>query len=104
MAGSETDDEAGRRNQRRADRWHVGKEVPLALLVALSVQTVGVVWGAATVWAKVEFLKEANIAAQIVQTAIDRRQDDDAQRSENRIMGQFDKLNTKVDRLLENKK
>ena len=38
----------------RPDRWHVGKEIPLALIFALFVQTAGWVWWAATQSAKLD--------------------------------------------------
>ena len=34
------------RNQQ--ERWHVGKEIPLAVLFAFTIQTAGIVWWAAT--------------------------------------------------------
>ncbi len=61
-------------------KWHVGKEIPIATIVVLILQTVGVIWVAATTFAKVDFMKEASISAQIVQTAVDRKQDEEAQR------------------------
>jgi hypothetical protein len=84
-------------------RWHVGKEIPIATIIVLILQTVGVIWVAATTFAKVDFMKEASVAAQIVQTAIDKKQDDEAQRSESRVMMQLDKVNMKLDRLIEKK-
>ncbi len=85
-------------------KWHVGKEVPIAMIVAIIVQTCGVIWWAASTAAKVEFIKESSVAAQIVQTSVDRKQDEDARQSENRIVVQLDKLNSKLDRLIEVKK
>lgn len=38
------------------DRWHVGREIPLALIVALLLQTGGWVWWAATQSAKLDTL------------------------------------------------
>lgn len=40
----------------RTDRWHVGKEIPLALIVMLMLQTGGWVWWAATQSAKLDTL------------------------------------------------
>lgn len=84
--------------------WHMGKEVPIAIIVAIIVQTAGVIWWAASTAAKVEFIKEAGIAAQMVQTTVDRKQDDDARKSEDRIMSQLEKVDRKLDRLIETKK
>lgn len=38
------------------ERWHVGKEIPLALIFALFVQTGGWIWWAATQSAKLDTL------------------------------------------------
>lgn len=40
----------------RPERWHVGKEIPLALIFALFLQTAGWVWWAATQSAKLDTL------------------------------------------------
>lgn len=42
--------------QPRVDRWHVGKEIPLALIFALFLQTAGWVWWAATQSAKLDYI------------------------------------------------
>lgn len=42
--------------QPRPDRWHVGKEIPLALIFALFLQTAGWVWWAATQSAKLDYI------------------------------------------------
>lgn len=39
-------------------RWHVGKEIPLAMITALVLQTFGVIWWAATLSTKVDNLKD----------------------------------------------
>lgn len=90
--------------QDRTKRWHVGKEIPLALVGTVLLQTIGVVWGAATLNAKVENNEKATGVAQMVQAAVDRRQDEEARRSEDRILAQLEKLNSKLDRIMEGKK
>ncbi len=40
----------------RTERWHVGKEIPLALIAALFLQTGGWIWWAATQSAKLDTL------------------------------------------------
>ncbi len=87
----------------QAKRWHIGREIPLAVILVLMIQTAGVIWWAASTSAKVDFMKETNVAASIVQAAVDRRQDDESQRSETRIMTQLDKLNVKLDKLMESR-
>ncbi len=82
-------------------KWHVGREIPVATLLVLVMQTAGVVWWAASTSARVDYMKEAAVTSQIVQAAIDRRQDDDSQRSEARIIVQLDRINAKLDMLTE---
>lgn len=40
------------------NRWHVGKEIPLAMIFALLMQTAGVIWWAASLSAKIDSLAE----------------------------------------------
>jgi hypothetical protein len=51
------DDETPKRrvSDAREDRWHIGKEVPLAILIALVLQTGGGVWWLAQVSAKIDY-------------------------------------------------
>ena len=42
--------------ERREEKWHVGKEIPLALIFILILQTGGWVWWAATQSAKLDYL------------------------------------------------
>lgn len=42
--------------ERRNESWHVGKEIPLALIFVLVVQTGGWIWWAATQSAKLDYL------------------------------------------------
>lgn len=85
-------------------KWHLGREIPVATILILVIQTIGVVWWAATISAKVDSMDKATVVAQLVQVGIDRRQDDEALRSENRILVQLDKLNAKLDRMMESRK
>ena len=45
-------------NGRESERWHVGKEIPIALIIALFVQTSGAIWWAATQSQKLDNLTE----------------------------------------------
>jgi len=47
-------------------RWHLDKRVPIALILTIFIQTVGIVWWAATVTSRVDRLEEkANIAQEL---------------------------------------
>ncbi len=76
----------------------------MATICVLVAQTIGVIWWAATLGARVEYLDRARIEAAISQTAVDRRQDEEQKRAEERVLGQLDKLNVKMDRLIEERR
>ena len=40
------------------NKWHVGKEIPLAMIFALLFQTAGVIWWAASLSGKIDSLAE----------------------------------------------
>jgi len=51
-------------SERQYDReWHLDKKVPLALIVTLSLQTVAIVWWAASISARVDVLEQRVVAA-----------------------------------------
>lgn len=85
----------------RGKRWHVGKEIPIALVTGLCLQTAGLIWGASALFSRVDYIEKAGDVSKLAQITIDRRQDDDARRSEDRIVGQLDKINVKLDRVIE---
>ncbi|CAB4180494.1 hypothetical protein UFOVP1040_63 [uncultured Caudovirales phage] len=59
---------------RRTEQWHVGKEIPLALMFTLVIQTGGMVWWAATLSQKVDNLNERVAALSLSQfTSIEAR-------------------------------
>lgn len=39
-------------------QWHLDRRVPIALIMAIGVQTVGIVWWAATISSRVEVLEQ----------------------------------------------
>lgn len=43
-------------NRQAVERWHVGKEIPLAMIAAVFLQTMGGVWFAATYVSKIDTL------------------------------------------------
>lgn len=83
--------------------WHIDRGIPLVLVTALCLQAATAIWWASSVETRLNNMQERQIVTSATQAAIDRRQDDDAVRSEQRILAQLDKLNSKVDRLLENR-
>ena len=80
--------------QPRDDRWHVGKEIPLALIMALVVQTGGWIWWAATQSAKLDTLTAMMSdfrASQYTQA--------DARRDKELVMAQYVSLSRRVEML-----
>lgn len=65
--------------ERRAERWHVGKEIPLAIIFAITIQTMGGVWFAATYVAKIDTLTSLMSEFKATQyTQADARRDKEA--------------------------
>ncbi len=84
--------------------WRVGKEIPVATIVVLLLQTASALWWAASVTADIRYVRETQVAHGLTQVQIDRRQDEDAKRSEDRFLVQFVEMNRKLDRLVETKR
>ena len=59
----------------RGERWHVGKEIPVAVILAFFLQTVGAVWWAATLTAKIE-----ELSYQVAALTVDKYTKSDAER------------------------
>ena len=51
--------------QPRIESWHLDKKVPLALILAMAVQTIGVIWWAASLSTRVDH-QERQIAGLVV--------------------------------------
>lgn len=50
------------------NQWHVGKEIPLAMIFALLFQTAGVIWWAASLSGKID-----NLSEQVAELKSDKR-------------------------------
>lgn len=91
----------------RAGGWHLDKRVPIAIILAIFVQTAGVVWWAARLENRVVTLEKANteIATDLASRAIvTGRQDQSIVRLETQFLNVADALqdmNAKLDRLIE---
>jgi hypothetical protein len=51
-----------------SNKWHVGKEIPLAMIFALLFQTAGVIWWAASLSGKID-----NLTEQVAELKSDKR-------------------------------
>lgn len=85
----------------KESRWRVGKEIPIATIIVLLIQTAGVVWWAATISTEIRYEKDARLTFTTMQIATDRRQDEEKTNSEARIAGRLDKIDAKLDRVAE---
>lgn len=62
-------------HRRSRDRWHVGREIPIAVLVMLAVQTGGGIWWAAGLSQKLD-----SVISQVAEIKSERYTKDDARR------------------------
>jgi len=51
-------------------QWHLDKRVPVALIIVIFIQTVSIVWWAATLSARVGYLEDANTSRQTYEARI----------------------------------
>jgi len=65
----------GDERRQNRERWHVGREIPIAVVLALIVQTVSGIWWAAGLSAKMD-----STQAQIIELKSDRYTSSDARR------------------------
>jgi hypothetical protein len=54
-------DEKSKRNK---ENWHIGKEIPLALIFVIFFQTCGGIWWAATLNSKIDYLNDQILSLQ----------------------------------------
>lgn len=52
------DDVEKHRETKSVDRWHIGREIPIAVLIVLLVQTGGAVWWASKMDSRIESINE----------------------------------------------
>ena len=57
------------------DAWHLGKEIPIALIFAILIQSIGGIWWAATLTTKLD-----NLTIQVLEFKTTRYTADDAKR------------------------
>ena len=70
--------------QRR--RWHIDRGIPIATIILLLAYLFGGIWGAAVFWSSSEANEKARITALAVQSATDKRQENEMQRMESRLL------------------
>ena len=88
------------------NHWHLDKRVPIALILALALQTVAIVWWAATMSQRVSEIERV-ITEQQILPAADRRITRleqailNLEQNQSRILDQQDRMDDKLDRIIE---
>lgn len=85
---------------RRKESWHVGKEIPLALLFAIFLQTAGAIWWAASFSATVT-QKLDNLSYQVASLTADKYSQHDAARDFALVDEKMQNLNKEITQLKE---
>lgn len=57
--------------QQPREKWHVGREIPLALVAAIMIQTGGAVWWASGINERVKHVEQQSLLTQTRLTALD---------------------------------
>lgn len=81
-------------DRRKDDRWHVGKEIPIALLFMMGVQTAGGIWWAATLTAKMD-----DLSFQVAAINADKYTKTDAQKDGALYSQKMSELERRIDKL-----
>jgi len=84
--------------------WHLDKKVPLSIFVALAVQAVAGVLFVADTRSRVERLEQTRVDAQATQRERDERQDSQNAESFSQVRTQLEKMDAKLDRLIESRR
>lgn len=85
--------------QRRVhESWHVGKEIPLAMLFAIFLQTAGAIWWAATMSAKLD-----DLSYQVAALTADKYSQHDSVRDQALITEKMNNLTRRIENLEESK-
>jgi hypothetical protein len=83
-------------DDRRADQWHVGKEIPLAMLFAILIQTGAAIWWAASFSATVT-TKLDDLSNQVAALTADKYTQHDALRDQALMNEKIDNLKRQME-------
>ena len=86
----------GDREERREDKWHVGKEIPLAMLFAILVQTGAAIWWTASFSATVT-TKLDDLSNQVAALTADKYTQHDAIRDQALLNEKIENLRRQVE-------
>jgi len=83
---------------RRQESWHVGKEIPLAMLFAIFLQTAGAIWWAATMSAKLD-----DLSYQVASLTADKYSQKDAERDKELISEKIRNISYRIEKIEDSK-
>lgn len=76
------------------ESWHVGKEIPIAMIFTIALQTAGLIWWAATITSKVD-----SLSYQVASLTEDKYTQHDAIRDQALTSERFNNMKQSVDQL-----
>lgn len=76
------------------ESWHVGKEIPIAMLFAIAVQTGGAIWWAASMNAKLD-----SLSYQVASLTADKYSMHDAEKDQALVNEKLDNLKSRMDKI-----
>lgn len=95
---AEIEDEDGHGDRRSDDKWHVGKEIPLALMLMMAMQTLGAIWWMASFSATVT-TKLDDLSYQVAALTADKYTKSDAQKDGALYLQKISDLNDRISRV-----
>lgn len=78
----------------RGEKWHIGKEIPIAVILGFFMQTVVAIWWAATLTAKID-----ELSYQVAALTMDKYTQGDAKRDQALIFQRMSSTENRVDKL-----
>lgn len=75
----------------RREGWHVGKEIPLAMIFAIVMQTMGAIWWAATLSAKLD-----DLSYQVAALTADKYTKSDAEKDQKYAEQRFSDIERRI--------
>lgn len=87
--------------EERRSQWHLNKEVPISIILALVLQTVSGIWFISKLDSRVGTLEEAKKTTEASQHERDEKQDQAARDSNRAVLEAVRELNQKFDRFTE---
>ena len=82
------------------ENWHLDKKLPIGIIAAMLLQFAGGLWFVSKLDARIYSLE----AATVMQREVDQRQDDSARATRAEVLRQLERIDEKLDRLIEKRR